>query len=328
MGIDKPQVRLVVHWTLPATPEAYYQEAGRAGRDGEFARCVLLWREGDAALHRRQLDVTFPPRELLERIWHQPVEVPGITTGVREAAERLRHELHPDRAAVDWAPIVQRRHSAEARIAAVERYARGCDCRRRSLIGYFGEQVCACSGCDRCGSRRVAVPSDPALVSRLLALRRALAGRAGPWGGALLEPEVMLALARRPPVSADALADVPGVGATVAARWGGTILGALGVAAEGSSARHAADGPVSASPPNALGVRRRALAEWRARTARALGVPRYIVMTDATLERVATLAPAGLRELGGVPGLGPRRLAVHGRALLELLASARSGPRG
>ncbi len=48
MGIDKPNVRLVVHWTLPATPEAYYQEAGRAGRDGAFARCVLLWRPGDA----------------------------------------------------------------------------------------------------------------------------------------------------------------------------------------------------------------------------------------------------------------------------------------
>jgi ATP-dependent DNA helicase RecQ len=49
LGIDKPDVRLVVHWTLPATPEAYYQEAGRPGRDGELARCVLLWRKGDAA---------------------------------------------------------------------------------------------------------------------------------------------------------------------------------------------------------------------------------------------------------------------------------------
>ena len=72
MGIDKPTVRLVVHWTLPPTPESYYQEAGRAGRDGEFARCVLLWHPNDAALHRRQLDVTFPPRRLLERIWREP----------------------------------------------------------------------------------------------------------------------------------------------------------------------------------------------------------------------------------------------------------------
>ena len=60
MGIDKPNVRLVVHWTLPPTPEAYYQEAGRAGRDGGLARCILLYRPGDAALPRRQLDVTFP----------------------------------------------------------------------------------------------------------------------------------------------------------------------------------------------------------------------------------------------------------------------------
>jgi len=65
MGIDKPDVRAVVHVQLPGTLEAYYQEAGRAGRDGAPARCIALWASVDRKLARSFLDRTHPPpREL------------------------------------------------------------------------------------------------------------------------------------------------------------------------------------------------------------------------------------------------------------------------
>ena len=199
MGIDKPTVRLVVHWTLPPTPESYYQEAGRAGRDGEFARCVLLWNPNDAALHRRQLDVTFPPRRLVERIWSEPAGVAGVPANVRESAARLAKELRPDQGPVDWHPVARRRQRAEDRLRAMEQYARASSCRRRSLVGYFGEHLGKCSGCDRCRAEPAVRPLLPAVSARLTRLRQAVGGKAGPWGGCLIEPDVLLRLARNPP---------------------------------------------------------------------------------------------------------------------------------
>ncbi|MBA3520889.1 MAG: ATP-dependent DNA helicase RecQ [Gemmatimonadales bacterium] len=307
MGIDKPNVRLVVHWTLPPTPESYYQEAGRAGRDGELARCVLLWRPGDAELHRRQLEVTFPPVRTLERAWSSAAGAACLPRNLQESAERLRRELRPEQGPVDWGPVRHRRRRAESRITAMDSYARRASCRRRALVGYFGEALDRCAGCDRCTAQVSPPPRLPEVADRLRRLRAALGWRRGAWGGALLEPEVLLRLARRPPADAGALADVPGVGTVLAERVGGTILEALGK----SSCRCVAE---PSSPA------RLALEAWRRQVAFGMGVPPYAVLRDGVLRAIATADITTREQLARIPGLGPRAYAKFADDILRIVA--------
>ena len=101
MGIDKPDVRLVVHYDCPDSIEAYFQEAGRAGRDGQPAQAILLYNNSDNAKLQKRINDTYPPKEDIRQIYEHLAYYYQIATGdgygvahefnIEEFCLRFRH---------------------------------------------------------------------------------------------------------------------------------------------------------------------------------------------------------------------------------------------
>jgi ATP-dependent DNA helicase RecQ len=170
MGVDKPDIRYVVHAHVPDSLDSYYQEVGRSGRDGEPAAATLFYRPEDLSLSKF-FTAGVPDVEDVQRVVDalgsaEPASADRAavaeSTGlsVRRAGRLLNllDEVEQSGRGRDWAAAAvaraeAHRQLAESRIEMMRGYAETTQCRRSFLLGYFGEQLDApCGACDTCFS--------------------------------------------------------------------------------------------------------------------------------------------------------------------------------
>jgi ATP-dependent DNA helicase RecQ len=307
MGIDKPDIRWVAHADLPKSIEAYYQEIGRAGRDGAPAETLTLFGPDDIKLRRSQIDEGLAP---------------------------------PERRAAD-----------HGRLNALLGLAEALECRRKTLLGYFGETDVTCGSCDLCDK-----PAE--VFDGTTAVRKALSAmlRTDEWFGAGHLIDILLGN-RTDKIAQRGHDSLPtyGVGKEYDKRqWQAVFRQMMGhdlirpdptrhgalrmtdaalpilrdettinlrrdsIRSAGTNRRPAVKEMVSEEDApllSALKAQRRALAE-------AARVPAYVIFTDRTLIEMAETRPATLDAMAGISGVGAKKLERYGDTFLQVINGA------
>ncbi len=319
MGIDRPDVRFVVHLDMPDSPEAYYQQIGRAGRDGDPSETLLLFGGQDIAQARHWLAQSSAPEAQIRVMRAKLEEIVALTEAVT-CRTRTLLACFGETMATDCGHCDNCDHPPVTADATVDaQKVLSAIYRTSQIFGMIhiiavlrGEKTEMVLRHNHDRLPTFGVGADrPAqywrgLIRQLIAIRAVDVDTAGHGGLFLNQDEA------RPILRAETRVilrqDAP----------------ARSAARDRSERRQTSSAPAPVSRPGSEGLFE-ALRAWRSAEAKTQSVPPYVIFHDTVLREVAAVRPSSLDELGEIKGVGASKLQRYGDGVLNVIR-ADSGP--